>query len=211
MPRSTKEVALLTRAKLLDSAELLFHAHGVCATSLNAIALQAGTSRGAIYWHFKDKADLFNAMMERVVLPLEEAFRDLHRQPPPLALKHIRAVLSETLALIATDPHARRVFEIATQKVEYVDELMAVRSRRLAIKNEFIRHLHQGLESATVSEKLTLTVPVRDAAQGLHALVDGVIQNWLLDPQAYELQSMGLGVVDTYLRGLGFDFSSTAI
>ena len=44
---------------------------GVSQTSLQQIAQQAGATRGAIYWHFKDKADLFNAMMERVTLPLE--------------------------------------------------------------------------------------------------------------------------------------------
>src|SRR5687767_13839262 len=69
--RRTKEEALATRHRLLDAAELLFQAQGVSQTSLQQIAQQAGATRGAIYWHFKDKADLFNAMMERVILPLE--------------------------------------------------------------------------------------------------------------------------------------------
>jgi TetR/AcrR family acrAB operon transcriptional repressor len=61
--RRTKEEALATRHRLLDAAELLFQAQGVSRTTLNDIARQAGATRGAIYWHFKDKADLFNAMM----------------------------------------------------------------------------------------------------------------------------------------------------
>ena len=65
MVRRTKEDALATRSSLLDAAELLFQAQGVSRTSLADIAREAGTTRGAIYWHFKDKADLFNAMMER--------------------------------------------------------------------------------------------------------------------------------------------------
>jgi TetR/AcrR family acrAB operon transcriptional repressor len=69
--RRTKEEALATRNRLLDAAELLFQAQGVSQTTLQQIAQQAGATRGAIYWHFKDKADLFNAMMERVILPLE--------------------------------------------------------------------------------------------------------------------------------------------
>ena len=71
MARRTKADAQATRSSLLDAAEQLFQARGVSRTSLNDIALAAGTTRGAIYWHFKDKADLFNAMMERVTLPLE--------------------------------------------------------------------------------------------------------------------------------------------
>ena len=70
MVRRTKQEALATRHSLLDSAELLFQAQGVSRTSLQDIAQAAGATRGAIYWHFKDKADLFNAMMERVTLPL---------------------------------------------------------------------------------------------------------------------------------------------
>ena len=73
MARSTKQEALATRNRLLDAAEVLFQAQGVSQTSLQQIAQQAGATRGAIYWHFKDKADLFNAMMERVTLPLEAA------------------------------------------------------------------------------------------------------------------------------------------
>ena len=71
MARRTKEEALATRHRLLDAAEVLFQAQGVSQTSLQQIAQQAGATRGAIYWHFKDKADLFNAMMDRVTLPLE--------------------------------------------------------------------------------------------------------------------------------------------
>ena len=74
MARRTKEDAMATRHKLLDSAENLFQAQGVSRTSLQDIARRAGATRGAIYWHFKDKADLFNAMMERVTLPLEACF-----------------------------------------------------------------------------------------------------------------------------------------
>ena len=74
MPRRTKPDALATRCKLLDTAEHLFHLEGVSGTSLQDIALHAGSTREAIYWHFKDKAELFNAMMERVMLPMEAAF-----------------------------------------------------------------------------------------------------------------------------------------
>ena len=82
MARRTKEDAMATRHKLLDSAENLFQAQGVSRTSLQDIARRAGATRGAIYWHFKDKADLFNAMMERVTLPLEACF-DAPTAPPP--------------------------------------------------------------------------------------------------------------------------------
>ena len=80
MVRRTKEEALETRNRLLDSAEEMFQSQGVSRTTLQDIALHAGATRGAVYWHFKDKADLFDAMMERVTLPLESYF--CHEQRP---------------------------------------------------------------------------------------------------------------------------------
>ena len=72
MARRTKEDAAATRNGLIDAAERVFCEKGVSRASLSDIASAAGATRGAIYWHFKDKVDLFNAMMDRVTLPLEE-------------------------------------------------------------------------------------------------------------------------------------------
>src|ERR1700688_3142706 len=72
MVRRTKEEALETRNRILDTAEQVFVEKGVSNTSLAQLAEAAGVTRGAIYWHFKNKADLFDAMMSRVVLPMEE-------------------------------------------------------------------------------------------------------------------------------------------
>ena len=51
---------------------VVFHDKGVAHASLEEIARDAELTRGAIYWHFKDKAELFDAMMQRVALPVEE-------------------------------------------------------------------------------------------------------------------------------------------
>ena len=75
MARRTKQDAQATREALLDAAERVFELRGVSHTSLAHIAEAAGLTRGAVYWHFKDKAALFNAMMERVTLPMEDGVR----------------------------------------------------------------------------------------------------------------------------------------
>ena len=56
---------------LLDAALRVFRDRGVAHTSLEEVAAAAGVTRGAVYWHFKDKADLFTALCERVQLPME--------------------------------------------------------------------------------------------------------------------------------------------
>ena len=46
-------------------------------------------------------------------------------------------------------------------------------------------------------------VPVAAAAQGLQALVVGLIHTWLLAPQAFELVPVGEVAIGAYLAGLG--------
>jgi TetR/AcrR family acrAB operon transcriptional repressor len=210
MVRRTKEEAQETRHKLLDAAEHLFQAQGVSRTTLQDIALRAGTTRGAIYWHFKDKADLFNAMMDRVTMPLEATFTQDDSPLPKgqetncVALYRIRQCTLNALEQIVNDPQTRRVFEVATQKVEYVEELQAVRQRHLAVRNNCVSSIEQRMEAAAQHIGLRLPISPSVAAQGLHALIDGLIQNWLLDPAGFDLLKIGPSIMDAYLAGLGF-------
>lgn len=211
MVRRTKEEALATRHKLLDAAEHLFQAQGVSRTSLQDIARRAGVTRGAVYWHFKDKADLFNAMMDRVILPLEQSFQDRlgqEAETDPLAL--IRSGVMEALVRIACDPQARRVLEVATHKVEYVDELQAVRLRHLKSRSDFLAQVQHGLQAAARRHGVELAIPAATAAQGMHAIIDGLIQSWLLESATFDLVTLGGDVLDVYLRGLGFSRTEKA-
>ena len=203
MARRSKEDALATRHHLLDAAERVFLAQGVAGTSLNDIALAAGTTRGAIYWHFKDKADLFNAMMDRVVMPLESAAEMAEPAADADPLPDLRKAVQRAFHRTVTDPQTRRVFEVATHKVEYVDSLCAVRERHIRVRAEWIERFRHALLQSAAHRGIRLAMPAGIAAQGLQALVDGLIQNWLLDPQAFELEASGMKAVDAYLRGLG--------
>jgi len=202
--RRTKEEALATRHRLLDAAELLFQAQGVSQTTLQQIAQQAGATRGAIYWHFRDKADLFNAMMERVILPLE-ALQKAAISPfidDPLA--EIEDGMVHALTLMTTDPQVRRVFDVATHKVEYTHDMASVQQRHLDARNACVSDFEKALRLAARRNHVKLPVPGAMAAQGLHALISGLIQNWLLDPEAFDLVLTGRRTFRVYLAGLGF-------
>ena len=205
MARRTKEDALETRNSLLDAAERVFQSQGVAGTSLNDIALQAGATRGAIYWHFKDKADLFNAMMERVSLPLQDAIAHIEQQTEGDPLQQLRASIRLALEKIVRDPQTRRVVEVATHKVEYVASLCAVRERHLRVRELWILRFRGALLRSAAARGVKLSLPAAAAAQGLQALVDGLIQNWLLDTDAFDLEIVGAKAVDAYLRGLALE------
>jgi TetR/AcrR family transcriptional regulator, acrAB operon repressor len=203
--RRTKEEALATRNRLLDAAELLFQAQGVSQTSLQQIAQQAGATRGAIYWHFKDKADLFNAMMERVILPLEAAPKSDAAAASDDPLVEIEEGMVHALTLMTTDPQVRRVFDVATHKVEYTHDMASVQQRHLDARNACVVDFEKALRLAARRAHVKLPVPGHVAAQGMHALISGLIQNWLLDPEAFDLVPTGRRTFRVYLAGLGFE------
>ena len=203
MARRTKADALATRHQLLDAAECLFAEKGVSRTSLNDIALAAGASRGAIYWHFKNKADLFNAMMERTTLPMEQALQQVGHEPGQDPLAELRRSIADAMHRIANDERTRRVFEVATLKVEYVDELMAVRARHRRVQADNVGQMERSLQAALAQRALSLPLPVALLAQGLYALLVGLIHTWLLAPETFELEATAEASVQAYLGGWG--------
>ncbi len=212
MVRRTKSDAEATRTALLDAAEQLFQARGVSRTSLQDIASAAGTTRGAIYWHFQDKADLFNAMMERATLPMERGFPDPDKPVDQLVdpIQALRDGMRHVLHLIATDERLRRVFEVVSLQVEYHAEMAAVRARHLRVRRHYLDLTAQMMAVATHRAGLHLPVPLASAALGLHMIVDGLKRNWLLDPNAFDLEAVGRHTIDTYLKGLGFCLDTAA-
>ncbi len=210
MVRRTKEDAIATRNGLIDAAERVFYDKGVSRASLSDIALAAGTTRGAIYWHFKDKVDLFNAMMDRVTLPLEQGYGEFEASVCPDPLQRLRAVMALVLESVASDERTRRVFEIAMHKVEYVGELVAVRERHLAASDGFTRQLARDFELAARAQRVTMPVPPMGAAVGLHALFDGLIQNWILSNGVFDLAGIGRVSTDAFISGLGLVLGASA-
>lgn len=67
MARKTKEESLQTRENILDAAERVILLRGISYATMADIADAAHVSRGAVYGHFKNKADLSVAMCERAL------------------------------------------------------------------------------------------------------------------------------------------------
>ena len=64
--RKTKAEAQKTREQLLQSALDTFYRQGVAKTPLQAIARNAGVTRGALYWHFKSLKQLLNSIFAHI-------------------------------------------------------------------------------------------------------------------------------------------------
>jgi TetR/AcrR family acrAB operon transcriptional repressor len=203
MARRTREEALETRNRIVDAAERVFSRRGVSRTSLDDVARAAGVTRGAIYWHFKDKADLFEAMLSRVTLPMEEMVERAGDEATSDPIGQLRACSVAVLRKVTGDARARRVFDVVAHKCEYVDEMAAVGRRLSRMRANCLKRLESGFRNAIRRGLLPATVEPRRAAVALHALVDGLITNWLIDPKYFADARDAERIVDRYLEGLG--------
>src|SRR5271156_1141865 len=61
-----------TRQALVDAARSLFTSQGFAGTGTEEIVAAARVTRGALYHHFRDKTDLFRAVMEQIAREVAE-------------------------------------------------------------------------------------------------------------------------------------------
>lgn len=81
--RAARDERRDAREELLEAAARVFAEQGFQAASVDEIAERAGFSKGAVYWHFEGKADLFFALLEeRVDRPVREAVARFESAPP---------------------------------------------------------------------------------------------------------------------------------
>ncbi len=119
-------------------------------------------------------------------------------EPLQALAEHMMACFRVTVE----DPQARRVFEIATLKIEFTDELNSVRIRRKQNQEMWLARteaaLREGIRKGSVKKDAD---PV-SVALGLWAILDGLLRLWLLDQQSFDLLKVGKQVVDTHLACL---------
>jgi len=180
----------------------VFLKKGVARTSRADVADAAGVTRVAIYWHFKNKADLFTAMMDRVSLPMEAMVAHAGDKDIADPLMYVRRCALAVLNRVTSDPQSRRVAEISRYKVEYADEMAPLRARHIECRTECLGNIEHGLRNAAKKGLLAPSVNPRLAAVGLHALVDGLITNWVLDTHYLPLAQKAEPLIDSYLNGL---------
>lgn len=203
MARKTKEDAQETRNRILDTAVEVFSHLGVARTSLNDIAREAGVTRGAIYWHFANKVDMFNAMIERLICPLmfNSETREERMRADPLGF--VRAAVDEFIGNMVHDQNFRRVFEIFWHKCEYVGEMASIRDSHLEEGENHIDILQEAMTMAFEKGQIDNRLTPHQATIGLIGLIDGLLFNWTRKNAMFPLESYAPPIVDAYFRGLG--------
>lgn len=196
MVRRTKEEAQETRNRILDAAEAVFHARGVARPSLADIAEAAGVTHGAIYWHFKNKSDVFAAMCDRVHLPIETLCEPEHieRQEDPLG--GVRDICVFVMRQTVRNAQWRRVYEIIFHKCEMVQENGAIFERQRQSHEDGNIKIRDHLRLARERGQLPAELDLDAATQLFHASVHGLLAHWLFAPESFDLDASAERLAD---------------
>ena len=209
--RRTKEEAEKTRCAILEAAETLFLEKGVAHTSLEHIARHAGVTRGAVYWHFANKADLFNAMLNQVRLPPEQLAERMRGCPEHDPLQTLRELCIEAIENLAREPQKKRIFTILLRRCEFTEELREAEERQEAFINLFIALCEQQFNTQSVRLRLHEGLTPRLAARTVHALLIGMFYDWSRDPNLFDPLSDAAPMIDACFRGLIRDWPNSAV
>ncbi|HEY3588503.1 MAG TPA: multidrug efflux transporter transcriptional repressor AcrR [Buttiauxella sp.] len=190
MARKTKQQALETRQHLLDVAIRLFSQHGVSATSLADIAKAAGVTRGAIYWHFKNKSDLFNEIWELTESSIGDLETEYRAKFPDDPLSVVRELLIYILKATVADERRRLMTEIIFHKCEFVGELAILQQARRELYMEGNERIESSLQRCIDAEMLPKSLRLPHAVILLRSYITGLIENWLVAPDSFDLHGL---------------------
>jgi AcrR family transcriptional regulator len=162
-----------TRAKLLDAAAIVIREKGYEGTTLADVAERAGMTRGAIYGNFRNRDELFLAVVAQRWEPIVPRIRlgDSFR-------KQMRALAD---AVIAAFPQRRKSAVGAASFQAYALRHEDMRQRLVAANAEIYRSMAAGV--AQMNHAHELPMPPEQLVRVLHFMTEGYLMLRFLTPE----------------------------
>lgn len=200
MVRKTKKDAELTRQSIIFAAREVFLVRGVSRTTMEQIATQAGVTRGAIYWHFKNKTEVFQAMREQVFLPLIDRMDDtLLIENTMNPLDRVENFLCETIRLLNKSIETRQIYEIMMIKCEYVNEFAIVLQEILQTCSGIEEKLRLTFEKAKEQGLLHPSHAPAQLAIDTQLFFIGLLHMWVKDSDSNHFRNRALKLIKDHM------------
>ncbi|CAG8999498.1 MAG: HTH-type transcriptional regulator TtgR [Candidatus Celerinatantimonas neptuna] len=200
MARKTKEEAQKTRQFILDSALRLFCQQGIAETSLTDIASEAGVTRGAIYWHFKNKHELLLTLWDELCKPLEYLMDASIDENEPDPLGKLQTFLTKILQNIATNPAQRQMFSILFTPDSEHNDIIELRQHSREQYQKFSDELQKALTNAIQKKQLSEKFDAQLGAKLLCATMNGNALRLIRTGDDFPLETLAEPVVNLLFK-----------
>jgi TetR/AcrR family acrAB operon transcriptional repressor len=176
VPRPLREEL---RPELEEMAAIDFAHVGFRGASLDELAARAGVTKGAVYFHFRSKLDLFVRALDRLEQLREVACPDPSPENPPI--QQLRGFLVARLDFHARHPELRRLHWILD--TELADEPITASRDGIRAEHRSLRaRIRQLLQSAARRGDVDLTDPAEEAFR-LAACFEGSLEQQSAAPE----------------------------
>ncbi|MFB5266953.1 TetR/AcrR family transcriptional regulator [Paenibacillus enshidis] len=164
----------LSRERILEAARHLFIIKGYRAISMRSIGQHLGYSHGSLYYHFKEKAELFYAIVMEDFRALGEILMQAVHKTPPEGLSKPEHLMLEFIRFGLENPYQYEIMFMIRDE-ELLAYCRAEQSRCLELFASMIRqHLGQGEHSETDRQRIPHSLFL-----SLHGFVSYYIQDRL--------------------------------
>lgn len=198
--KRTKSEAEETRNRLLEAGLEVFIEKGFDRASLEEIAQRVGMTRGAVYWHFKDKLSLFEELITQRMSPVQAQLEALlaEKETPPL--QKITSFVKMLLQLLAEDEAFRSAQQLLRKSGASVPDYSAHFS---LWQDKYLLALEELFWQAQSDRAVMAHVSPRYLATYALSLVNGISQHLLdTDVAPAERKRMADRMVFMFMRSL---------
>lgn len=200
--RKTKEEAQKTRLHLLNAALEVFWRNGVTRSSLQEIATEAGVTRGALYWHFKNKEDLFEALFEQKYATFWQQMDDESLESAEDVWAHLRGSLHNLILLLESDVHQYKLCDVMMNKCERTPNNQTITELAMRYHQSSRHQIHRALQLSQQQGRLPAHVDVDLAVIFVESQLVGVLKMWVSEPKRFVLSQIAPSVIDASLQAL---------
>jgi len=185
------------REKLLDTAIRLFGRQGYHATTVPAIVARAGSSIGSFYLYFRNKEDIFEAVLETLGERIAAALNEAIRAAGPDVLAQMKAAIRGLVQFLVEHPREARILIVESSGLS--KRLETARRRVIASHTRSVE-----LALGALADRLPPMEISVVANCWFGAVYEGIFQ-WLVQPPRKRLPAERLAnaVACFNLRGIG--------
>src|SRR5579885_308444 len=183
-----------SRTSVLNNSALL--------PKCQAIAPRAGTTRGAIAWHFGNKAELFNTLVRERYERAASIFREAAASSGGSPLQQLRELLILWLTYAEEHPDFRAMLELIQLKTELSPELSEGMQEKVERQRFTIDYFASLIRRGIKAGELRADVDPEIAAQTALGMVNGITNSWLIDQNSFSLKRIAAQAVDLLLLGM---------
>ena len=198
--RKTKTEAQKTRQHLLDAALEVFWRDGVTRASLQAIAQEAGVTRGALYWHFKNKEDLFETLFEQQYADFFAAFNDQTLRDNQDVWTHLQHNLTAMFETLATRESKHKFCNVMFSKCEQTAGNETITELACRYHRLFQKQIAYALQLSREQGRLPENTDIELAAIYLESSLVGLIKIWIDEPERFDLIAKSKRVIAANMR-----------